>query len=81
MVLFADSCFCVWTEGGKKREQRVKGNFETAVKAARDFDIWKTKSVRSLTRRRGIFGDSVELGDRGRRQFQRYRAKIFSKMV
>ena len=24
----------VWTEG-KKREQRVKGNFETAVKAAR----------------------------------------------
>ena len=25
----------VWTECGKKREQRVKGNFETAVKAAR----------------------------------------------
>jgi len=27
--------YLVWTEGGKKREQRVKGNFETAVKAAR----------------------------------------------
>jgi hypothetical protein len=25
----------VWTERGKKREQRVKGNFEAAVKAAR----------------------------------------------
>ena len=25
----------VWTEGGKKREQRVKGDFEAAVKAAR----------------------------------------------
>src|ERR1035441_1780891 len=24
-----------WTEGSKKHEQRVKGNFETAVKAAR----------------------------------------------
>jgi hypothetical protein len=46
------------------------------------FDIGETKSVRSLTRSRGgIFGDSVELGDRGRRQFQRCRAKIFSKMV
>ncbi len=27
--------YLVWTEGGKKREQRVKGNFEVAVKAAR----------------------------------------------
>jgi integrase len=27
--------YLVWTEGGKKHEQRVKGNFETAVKAAR----------------------------------------------
>jgi len=27
--------YLVWTEGGKKREQRVRGNFETAVKAAR----------------------------------------------
>src|ERR1700735_448286 len=27
--------YLVWTEGGKKREQRVKGDFETAVKAAR----------------------------------------------
>lgn len=27
--------YLVWTEGGRKREQRVKGNFETAVKAAR----------------------------------------------
>ena len=27
--------YLVWTEGGKKREQRVKGNFEAAVKAAR----------------------------------------------
>jgi len=27
--------YLVWTEGGKKREQRVKGNFETVVKAAR----------------------------------------------
>jgi hypothetical protein len=25
----------VWTEQGKKREQRVKGNFEATVKAAR----------------------------------------------
>jgi integrase len=27
--------YLVWTESGKKREQRVKGNFETALKAAR----------------------------------------------
>jgi hypothetical protein len=27
--------YLVWTEGGKKRERRVKGNFEAAVKAAR----------------------------------------------
>jgi hypothetical protein len=27
--------YLVWTEGGKKREQRVKGNLEVAVKAAR----------------------------------------------
>ena len=27
--------YLIWTEGGKKHEQRVKGNFETAVKAAR----------------------------------------------
>jgi hypothetical protein len=27
--------YLVWTEGGRKREQRVKGNFEAAVKAAR----------------------------------------------
>jgi integrase len=27
--------YLVWTEGGRKREQRVKGNFETAVVAAR----------------------------------------------
>jgi len=27
--------YSVWTEQGKKREQRVKGNFEAAVKAAR----------------------------------------------
>jgi len=27
--------YLVWTEGGKKHEQRVKGNFESAVKAAR----------------------------------------------
>ncbi len=27
--------YLVWTEGGKKREQRIKGNFEAAVKAAR----------------------------------------------
>jgi hypothetical protein len=27
--------YLVWTEGGKKHEQRVKGNFEAAVKAAR----------------------------------------------
>jgi hypothetical protein len=27
--------YLVWTEQGKKREQRVKGNFEAAVKAAR----------------------------------------------
>jgi hypothetical protein len=27
--------YLVWTEGGRKREQRVKGSFETAVKVAR----------------------------------------------
>ena len=27
--------YLVWTEQGKKREQRVKGNLEAAVKAAR----------------------------------------------
>jgi hypothetical protein len=27
--------YLVWTEQGKKREQKVKGNFEAAVKAAR----------------------------------------------
>jgi hypothetical protein len=27
--------YLVWTEGGTKREQRVKGNLETAAKAAR----------------------------------------------
>jgi len=27
--------YLVWTEQGKKREQRVKGNFEAALKAAR----------------------------------------------
>ena len=28
--------YLVWTESGKKREQRVKGNFEAAVRARPD---------------------------------------------
>jgi hypothetical protein len=45
------------------------------------FGIWKSKLVRRLRRRHGFFGDSIELGDCGRRESQRCSTKIFSKMV
>src|ERR1700733_6470005 len=45
------------------------------------FGIGKSKSVRRLRCRHGIFADCIELGDGGRRESQLCSTKIFSKML